>query len=266
VIVVPVDYRSSIDFVGRVQAVVQPRALLVGEDVSGRAEFAKEGGKADIARDVPVWRLAEMDWTSRAPDDRVNIDPGDTAEIIFTSGATAEPKGVVITHRNVLANIVPIEREVAKYRPLAWLFSPVRFSGSAAVSHMFGQAMAAFIPPMLAGVVVLMRGYNPREIVRQIKTRRISVLVCVPKMLDVLREHVIQQVPDTRAALDKDIARVSIPRRLWRYRQVHRQLGWKFWSFVVGAAPPPSVQTDAERIFDTASHFPAHPRGPGVHA
>ncbi len=32
------------------------------------------------------------------------------AEIIFTSGATAEPKGVTITHRNVLANIIPIER------------------------------------------------------------------------------------------------------------------------------------------------------------
>ena len=42
----------------------------------------------------------------------------DTAEIIFTSGATAEPKGVVITHRNILANIVPIEREMAKYQQL----------------------------------------------------------------------------------------------------------------------------------------------------
>ena len=246
VIVVPVDFRSSIDFVRRIQAVVQPRALLVGEDISWRAEGDRNdgppsrerfGGQADAADGVPVWPLTEIDWTSSAAGERVHIEPGDTAEIIFTSGATAEPKGVVITHRNVLANIVPIEREVAKYRPLAWPFSPVRFLDLLPLSHMFGQAMAAFIPPMLTGVVVLMRGYNPREIVRQAKTRRISVLVCVPKMLDVLREHVIQQIPGTRAALDKETARVSIPRRLWQYRQVHRQLGWKFWSFVVGAAP-----------------------------
>jgi long-chain acyl-CoA synthetase len=246
VIVVPVDFRSSIDFVRRIQAVVQPRALLVGEDVSWSEGEAKEGGPpsrerfggpADIAGSVPVWRLAEMDWTSSARGDPVHVEPGDTAEIIFTSGATAEPKGVVITHRNVLANIVPIEREVAKYRPLSWPFSPVRFLDLLPLSHMFGQAMAAFMPPMLTGVVVLMRGYNPRQIVRQLKTRRISVLVCVPKMLDVLREHVIQQAPDTRVALEKETARVSIPRRLWRYRDVHRQLGWKFWSFVVGAAP-----------------------------
>jgi hypothetical protein len=51
---------------------------------------------------------------------------------------------------------------------------------------MFGQAMATFVPPMLPGVVVFMRGYNPAEIVAQIKQRRISVLVSVPKILDVL--------------------------------------------------------------------------------
>ncbi|HYT64988.1 MAG TPA: AMP-binding protein [Vicinamibacterales bacterium] len=227
VIVVPIDYRSSAELVQRIQGVVQSRALLVGDDV-----------RVESIRDVPVWRMAEIDWSpSDAPSDRVPIEAGDTAEIIFTSGATAEPKGVVLTHRNVLTNIVPIERAVAKYRPLAWPVSPVRFLDVLPLSHMFGQAMAAFIPPMLTGAVVLIRGYNPREIVRQLKTRRISVLVCVPKMLDLLREYAIQQIPDARAALDAKTARRSIPMRLWQYRAVHRLLGWKFWSFVVGAAP-----------------------------
>ena len=226
VIVVPVDYRSSADFVRRIHGVVKARAVVIGDEV------APDTGEG------PIWRLAEMEWRAfEPPRDRVSIAPGDTAEIIFTSGATAEPKGVVITHRNVLANIVPIEREVAKYRPLAWPLSPIRFLNLLPLSHMFGQAMAVFIPPMLTGVVVLMRGYNPREIVRQLKTRRVSVLVCVPKMLDVLREYVIQQIPDVRVALEPETDPLSIPSRLWRFRQVHRLLGWKFWSFVVGAAP-----------------------------
>lgn len=227
VIVVPIDYRSSADLVRRIHDVVDSRALLIGDDVT-----------LDADTGVPVWRMRDIDWTtSDAPRERPSIDAGDTAEIIFTSGATADPKGVVITHRNVLANIIPIEREVAKYRPLARPFSPIRFLNLLPLSHMFGQALAAFMPPMLTGVVVLMRGYNPREIVHQIKARRISVLVCVPKMLDTLRGYVIQQVPEAQAALEQHATTKSIPMRFWQYRRVHRLLGWKFWAFVVGAAP-----------------------------
>src|SRR5439155_9581994 len=133
----------------------------------------------------------DLEWTSGTPPP-VAIGRDDVAEIIFTSGATADPKGVVITHRNVLANIVPVEREVLKYRKWGRPFFPIRFLNLLPLSHMFGQAMATFIPPMLPGVVVFIRGYNPIDIVSQIKSRRISVLVSVPKILDVLREHVLR--------------------------------------------------------------------------
>ncbi len=164
----------------------------------------------------------------------------DTAEIIFTSGATAEPKGVVITHRNVLANIVPVEREILKYRKYARPFSPIRFLNLLPLSHMFGQSMATFIPPMLPGTVVFMRGYNPHDIVRQIKTRRVSVLVSVPKILDVLREHVLRVAPESAEPPPR---KEHFTRRWWRYRRAHRAFGLKFWSFVVGAAPlDPSLE------------------------
>src|SRR5204862_2335098 len=103
-----------------------------------------------------------------------------TAEIIFTSGATAEPKGVVITHRNILANIVPVEQDVRKYRKWARPFSPIRFLNLLPLSHMFGQSMSTFVPPMLGGVVIFMRGYNPVDIVAQVKQRWSSVVVPAP--------------------------------------------------------------------------------------
>ncbi len=192
--------------------------------------------RLDDVRDAAplVWPLADLDWsdTSAIPDAGVTRD--DVAEIIFTSGATAEPKGVVITHRNLLANIVPVEREILKYRKYARPFSPIRFLNLLPLSHMFGQSMATFVPPMLAGTVVFIHGYNPNEIVRQIRQRRISVLVSVPKILDVLREHVLRQAPE--AAIPPP-QKEHFTRRWWRYRRVHRAFGLKFWSFVVGAAP-----------------------------
>jgi long-chain acyl-CoA synthetase len=81
---------------------------------------------------------------------------------------------------------------------------------------------------------VFIRGHNPAEIVRQVRHRRISVLVSVPKILDVLREHVVRQAPE---AADPPPQPGHFFKRWWRFRRVHRAFGWKFWSFVVGAAP-----------------------------
>ncbi len=230
VVVVPIDYRSSPDFVERIAAIVGAKLILIGQDVPAVA-FARE---ASVGRPgAPIWKLHDLEWHDGSPP-AVAIARDDVAEIIFTSGATAEPKGVVITHRNVLANIVPVEREVVKYRRWGKPFFPLRFLNLLPLSHMFGQAMATFIPPMLPGVVVFMRGYNPTEIVDQIKKRRVSVLVSVPKILDVLRDHVLRADETARAPRP---AGKHVAVRWWIYRRIHGMFGLKFWAFVVGAAP-----------------------------
>jgi long-chain acyl-CoA synthetase len=222
VVVVPIDYRASPEFLLRIAARVAARLVLVGEDVP----------PVPASPDAVVWKLHELAWGDAAPP-LVAIARDDVAEIIFTSGATGEPKGVVITHRNVLANIEPVEREVRKYRPWARPVLPLRFLNLLPLSHMFGQAMATFIPPMLPGVVVFMKGYNPADIVALIRQRRVSVLVSVPKILDVLRTHVLRASPDAGLVPTKQ----SWALRWWRYRRLHGLLGPKFWAFVVGAAP-----------------------------
>ena len=144
VVAVPIDFRSSPEFVNRIRAIVNAKAILTGEEV-------------DFPPGPGVWPITSLSETAAAPPARLN----DVAEIIFTSGATADPKGVIITHRNILANIVPIEREVIKYLKWSRPFAPIRFLNLLPLSHMFGQAMATFIPPMLPGEVVFMRGLNP---------------------------------------------------------------------------------------------------------
>ncbi len=239
VILVPIDYRASAAFLARVAEIVSARAILAGEVVDTAALTDPT---------CPVWPLSEVRSQSlRTPDAQVagtspqkapttggNLTADDTAEIIFTSGATADPKGVVITHRNILANIVPIEREIAKYRQWAKPFLPIRFLNLLPLSHMFGQAMGTFVPPMLPGLVLFTRSYSPDDIIRQIHDRRVSVLVCVPKILEVLKEHLVRVAPETAEPLAQKMHWMT---RWWKYRAVHRMFGFKFWAIVVGAAP-----------------------------
>ncbi len=226
VVLVPIDFRVSPAFLWRVAEKTSARLLLAGDDVT--VENTHPG--------VTVWKMRDLGVASATDTSRSGFEPDGrtTAEIIFTSGATAEPKGVVITHRNILANIVPIEREVLKYKRIIRVFSPLRFLNLLPLSHMFGQAMATFIPPMLPGEVIFSHSYNPNEIVRQIKSRRVSVLVSVPKVLEVLKEHVSRTFPD---AATPDARDIHWAKRWWIYRHVHRLFGFKFWAFVVGAAP-----------------------------
>ncbi len=245
-IVVPIDYRSSPDFLARVATIVRAKVVLLGQDVPPLRGLDH----------LPAWLLHDLDWHATAVPPAVAIAREDVAEIIFTSGATADPKGVVITHANVLANIVPVEREVLKYRKYASPVSPLRFLNLLPLSHMFGQAMATFIPPMLTGVVVFMRGYNPADITDQVRRRRVSVLVSVPKILDVLKEHTLRVAPSASGAgqvktpgLQGSGAFRAITRiagRWWHHRDAHRIFGAKFWAFVVGAAP---LDADLEKFW-----------------
>ena len=219
----PLDFRSSGAIVERIAGIVEARALLLGQ-----------GSEAPQRLACPVWPMRMvLDLPRAAHAPRQQADPGDLAEILFTSGATGDPKGVTITHRNILANLKPIDDGIAKYRRYMGPFQPIRFLNLLPISHMFGQSMAAFIPAMIAGDVFFTSGYSPRDVLHLIQRRRVSVLVCVPQMLELLRQEIEHEFPES-----KD------PRRSpkwygswWQYRRVHGRFGWKFWSFVVGAAP-----------------------------
>jgi long-chain acyl-CoA synthetase len=223
VVAVPLDFRSSVAIVERIAGIVEARALLLGQ-----------GSEAPQRLPCPVWPMRiVLDLPRAAHALTHRADPGDLAEILFTSGATGDPKGVTITHRNILANLKPIDDGIAKYRKYMGPFQPIRFLNLLPLSHMFGQSMAAFIPAMIAGDVFFTSGYSPRDILRLIHRRRISVLVCVPQMLELLRQEIEHEFPESNE-----------PRRSakwygswWQYRRVHSRFGWKFWSFVVGAAP-----------------------------
>lgn len=230
-IVVPVEPQSSIELFHKIQHKVRPSLVMLGDRVPSVSSTSE----------VAVWHLSEIEKTRELVKlEPVPLHADDVAEIVFTSGTTAEPKGVVITHRNLAAQLRPIEDQIAPYRKYVRPFAPLRILNLLPMSHLFGQSLATFVPPLIPASVVFISGTSPHEIARQIRRRHVYVLVSVPKVLEVLRDFVVHRFPE---AADLPNSSGAWPLRWWRFRAIHRMFGWKFCCLVSGGAPlPPDLE------------------------
>jgi long-chain acyl-CoA synthetase len=234
VIVVPLDFESSPEFAIRVQQQVEAKLILYSGDRLRDSNLVLAGLLLDDLSD-------NLSIYSSEPYAADEIVASDIAEIIFTSGTTAEPKGVCLTHRNVLANINPLEPEIQKYLKYERLVHPLRFLNLLPLSHVFGQFMGIFVPQLLAAEVFFQDSLKPSEIIETVKKHRISVIVSVPRVLDTLRSK-IERDYEARGESEwfrrKLLAAESqhFLKRWLTFRKVHRQFGWKFWSLLSGGA------------------------------
>ncbi|MFY9752178.1 MAG: AMP-binding protein, partial [Candidatus Acidiferrales bacterium] len=178
----------------------------------------------------------------------------DPVEIVFTSGTTAEPRGVVLTHGNLLANLEPIEREIMRYRRYERIFHPLRFLDLLPLSHVFGQLLGIFLPQILGGTAIFLDTLNPNEVIQAIRSERVSVLVTVPRLIESLQNQIERDL-EGRGRLEKfersfrAAERQHFLKRWWRFRAIRRRFGWKFWAMICGgAALPASAETFWTRL------------------
>jgi len=236
-VVVPMDAGAAPDFVQR--AIKDAGVKLIFRD---RQQMEIPGAPPSMIindfRDVSPRPQPAAD---------AGADPGyestrsTVAEILYTSGTTGEPRGVVLTHGNFLANLEPLERGIDPYRKYERWVHPLRFVSLVPLSHVFGQFMALFVPPLLGAAVVFEQSANPSEIIRTIKRERATALIAVPRMLDVLQNGIERDLEARGKSqwlgrtFEKANGRKFL-RRAWMFRKIHRRFGWKFWAFISGGA------------------------------
>ena len=247
-VAVPIDEGSTLEFAANVSRETSAKLAVgsfskpdLGEGIPRL--LLEELAEIGQATRIDAHRHAGRARTARAEQTLADeaLTRQHIAQILFTSGTTAQPRGVVLTHGNFLANLEPLESGIQQYRKYERWFYPLRFVSLVPLSHVFGQFMAIFVPPLLGAAIVFEGSTHPAEIVRSIKRESATALIGVPHMLDLLRNHVTHDLEAREQGewLHRAYAAADGQKflaRAWRFRRIHRRFGWKFWAFISGGA------------------------------
>ena len=227
VVLIPLDLRSAPDYVSRVISRTEPKLAFT-------SRFTPKG---DVVLGVPEITFEELELAiaDLPTPDPVSIQPDDLAEIMFTSGTTGDPKGVMLTHRNLTANIEGISQYIS-------VDSSSRLLSILPLSHMYEQMGGLFFTLHSGASVTYPTSRQPTVLSRTMRERKITTMLMVPQALELLmngieREVIRQGKERLWKKLLKVAERTPFGLRRHLFRTVHKQFGGKLDLIVSGGAP-----------------------------
>jgi long-chain acyl-CoA synthetase len=242
-VIVPLDLRMAPDTIERIAARADAQRLILG--IGRDAPDPRDAG----LNDVPTTRL---DTLTAEPDDTFPGDwetqldawprpqPSDVVELVFTSGTTGTPKGVILAHDNVLASVRAMHRVIPPLNHRVVSLLPL--------SHLLEQAVTLFYALDVGADILYVRSRNPRVIFEAIRDHRTTSMVVVPQILELFWTAVEREVgrAGRKATFERSrrLARhLPFAIRRLMFHQLHARLGGGLRLFVCsGAFLPPALQ------------------------
>ena len=227
VVAVPLDVRTAPDFVERVVEYTTPKlAFLSRQTPDGPLNGA-----------VPVALLDDLEALVESADSGAGcpeVAADDLAEVMFTSGTTGDPKGVMLTQGNILSNVLGAVGAVP-IRPSDRLLSLMP------LSHMLEQTGGLLVPLSGGATVVYPVSRQPTVIFKTLRANRVTNVVLVPQALQLFMNGIERQVSargkDRQWRLLQGVAsKLPMAMRRLLFRPVHKQLGGHVRFFMSGGA------------------------------
>ena len=173
---------------------------------------------------------------------KVDVGEDDIAEIVYTSGTTGDPKGVVLTHKNIISNVNSISK-------IYNLSSSDKMVSILPLFHMYEQTGGLFFALRHGIEIMYSPNISSRAVQQCLKEHRATKMLVVPEFLETLIRKIESRALEAgkKEKLQK-MFRLSVylPLFLRRllFRKVHKMLGGKLEVLFTGGA---FMSPDVER-------------------
>jgi len=223
VILIPIDIRSTQDFIEKIIKQTKPKLFFRTryKNIDSRIKTIHFEDLEYLLEDLkPATKTAK-------------INKNDIIEIVYTSGTTGIPKGVILTHKNIASNITSLDK-------LFKLDSTYRFLSLLPLSHLFEQTAGLFMPLSYGSSIVYISSLRPSTILNGIKEGTTNIVI-VPRLLELLKKKILSEVKEKRKEkqfnlLLKLAKKINFKHRKLLFSPIHKKFK-KLRFFVVGGAP-----------------------------
>ncbi len=245
-IAVPLDAQYTRDEVSNLLRDSESKAIFTSKSLLPTVQEASKGLKIDIIQvDEPVPGIPPLELPV--------INDEDLASLLYTSGTTGVPKGVMLSHGNLLSNAVALIRPaIVSHKDHVLCILPLH--------HSYPFMVCFLVPLLVGGMVTFLNSLKGPDIVKTIREGGVTVMVGVPQLYSFMRKGIldkIQSIPGLKGMLARALFVVSRKMRKgtgvnigkFLFRKVHNEFGSTLRFFASGGARlDPSIAIDMDGL------------------
>ncbi|MBN1296405.1 AMP-binding protein [bacterium] len=229
--VVPIDATSNAADAAYILADCRPQTVFCSQNT--RAVLDRAAIQAGYTGQIIHLDDLPGPAETRAAPCSVVDDPERTALIIYTSGTTGSPKGVMLSFRNIIANINGVCHDVPIYQPTD------RILVLLPLHHIFPLLGTIVIALYTGATAVFSPSMVPADIMATLKTHRITMILGVPRLYDAFRRGIEAKITASGVArrlfaVARSVGRLAFSRRV--FGSVQRAFGGSIRFMISGGS------------------------------